>query len=155
MHSKPQNKRLYRSKSDQVVGGVCAGIAEYFAIDPVIVRIMFALAIFMGYGLIAYLVLWVVVPLEGTDKSVNIEGVIEQGAKDIEKKVDAFAEKIQNNRNINIWVGIFIILFGLYFLLGNFGFFNIFKYVRLDLLWPVILIIVGISLLLKHDRRNN
>lgn len=148
-------KKLYRSKSDQMIAGVCAGIAEYFKIDPIIVRIIFLLGLVTGYGIIIYFVLWSIVPEEGTDKSVNVERVVENGAKDIETKVNSFVEKIQSNRNISMWAGIFIILFGLFFLLGNFGFFNIFKYLRPDLLWPVILIIVGITLLLKHDRRDN
>lgn len=57
------NSRLYRSTTQKVFGGVAGGIAEYFNIDPVIIRVIFVLAlIFGGGGLIIYLVLWIAVP---------------------------------------------------------------------------------------------
>jgi phage shock protein C len=57
-------KRLYRSKKDQKIGGVCGGLGEYFNIDPTIVRIIFVvLALPGGFpGIIPYFILWVVVP---------------------------------------------------------------------------------------------
>ena len=57
-------KRLYRAaEKDSLVGGVCAGIAEYFDVDPTIVRLLWVLFIFgWGTGLLAYLILWIVVP---------------------------------------------------------------------------------------------
>lgn len=59
-------KRLYRSKRDKVLGGVCGGIAEYFEIDPVIVRLVWVLftLVSMGFGIIAYIVAWIIVPEE-------------------------------------------------------------------------------------------
>lgn len=57
-------KRLYRaSKNDSVIGGVCAGIANYFNIDPVIVRILaILLALLHGAGILAYLIAWIIIP---------------------------------------------------------------------------------------------
>ena len=57
-------KRLYRSKTDRKIAGVCAGIAEYFNIDPTIVRVIAVLLLLPGGlpGLIPYLILWVVIP---------------------------------------------------------------------------------------------
>ena len=56
-------KRLTRSSTDKKVAGVCAGIAEYFNIDPTLVRLIFVLATLMGGpGLILYIVLWIVMP---------------------------------------------------------------------------------------------
>jgi len=57
-------KRLYRaSKKDSIIAGVCAGIAEYFDIDPVIVRLIWVLAIFgWGFGILAYLLAWIIIP---------------------------------------------------------------------------------------------
>jgi phage shock protein C len=57
-------KRLMRSRNERVIAGVCGGLAEYFNIDPVLVRVIFAVVTLMlGTGLLAYLILWVVVPL--------------------------------------------------------------------------------------------
>jgi phage shock protein C len=56
-------KRLYRSRKNAMLGGVCAGLAEYFGIDPTIVRLIFVLLfLFGGHGLLIYLILWLVVP---------------------------------------------------------------------------------------------
>ena len=61
------NQPLARSSNDKFLGGVCGGIARSFGIDPSIVRIVFvALAIFgFSTGVIVYLVLWLVLPVEG------------------------------------------------------------------------------------------
>lgn len=57
------SKRLTRSSSDRMVAGVAAGIANYFGLDPLIIRLLFvALAIFGGGGIILYLVCWILIP---------------------------------------------------------------------------------------------
>lgn len=58
-------KRLYRSRTDTMLGGVCAGLAKYFTLDPTVVRLIFVLLfILAGQGLLIYLILWLIVPLE-------------------------------------------------------------------------------------------
>ena len=58
-------KRLYRSKDDRMISGVCAGLAEYIDIDPTIVRLLFVLGLFAGGATFwAYLVMMMVVPEE-------------------------------------------------------------------------------------------
>lgn len=62
-----QNKQLYRSRDQRMVGGVCAGLGEFFGIDPTFVRLAFvfgALAGWMGALLLTYLVMLIVVPEE-------------------------------------------------------------------------------------------
>ena len=54
-------KRLYRNQKEGKIGGICAGMGDYFNLDPVILRLAFLLLIFAGGG-IAYLVAWVIVP---------------------------------------------------------------------------------------------
>ena len=59
-------KRLTRSTNDRMVAGVAAGLAEYLEIDPVLIRLAFVLLTFAGGpGLLAYLILWLIVPEEG------------------------------------------------------------------------------------------
>jgi len=56
-------KRLVRSTTDKKIAGVAAGLADYFDLDPTIVRVVWLLAIlFAGTGLIAYLILWIALP---------------------------------------------------------------------------------------------
>ena len=61
-----ETKKLYRSRTDRKIAGVCGGLAEYFAVDPIIVRILFFILLLPGGlpGLLPYIVLWVVVPEE-------------------------------------------------------------------------------------------
>ena len=57
-------KKLYRSIKDRKIAGVCGGIAEYFDIDPTLVRIIWIFALFLGIfpALIAYIICWIVIP---------------------------------------------------------------------------------------------
>ncbi len=58
-------KRLYRSKTDRVLGGVCGGIAEYLGIDPVVVRLIWVVAsLFWGVGILAYILAWLIIPVK-------------------------------------------------------------------------------------------
>jgi phage shock protein PspC (stress-responsive transcriptional regulator) len=80
------SKRLYRSKTDKVLAGVCGGIAAYFNIDPVAVRAAFVLAVaFFGLSIWIYPILWVIIPEEG-GKS-KLQEMIED-AEIVEKKKD-------------------------------------------------------------------
>ena len=60
-----EGKRLYRSTKDRMVAGICAGLATYFKVDTTLVRLLFVIfALAGGPGLLAYIVLWIVVPEE-------------------------------------------------------------------------------------------
>jgi len=54
--------RLTRSETDKKIAGVCGGLAAYFGIDPTIVRVGAVVAALMGWGILAYIVMWIVVP---------------------------------------------------------------------------------------------
>ncbi len=73
-------KRLYRSRNEKLVGGVCGGLAEYFGIDPTWVRLIFIFfALLGGFALILYLIMWVVVPLRpAQDDSSHNSGNMNQ-----------------------------------------------------------------------------
>ncbi len=60
---KSQTKRLYRSGNKKLLGGVCGGVAEYFDVDPTLIRLPWALASFLwGIGILLYVVAWIIVP---------------------------------------------------------------------------------------------
>jgi phage shock protein C len=54
--------RLTRSTTDKRLGGVAGGVAAYFGLDPTLVRVAWVVAALMGWGLLAYVILWIVVP---------------------------------------------------------------------------------------------
>jgi len=83
-------RKLYRSEKDKVIGGVCGGLGEYFSIDPVIIRVIFVLlTIPGGGGLIAYLILYFVIP------PAPGEGAAPASVPDLENKVKAAAEELR------------------------------------------------------------
>lgn len=58
-------KKLYRSRNNRLIAGICGGLADYFNIDPIIVRLItLILVLSFGSGLIAYIIAWIVVPEE-------------------------------------------------------------------------------------------
>ena len=60
-----EKNRLYRSRSERWLAGVCGGIGDYFNTDPTVIRVIFVLAaLIMGGGLLIYLILWLIIPLE-------------------------------------------------------------------------------------------
>ena len=60
-----QANRLHRSLRDKIVGGVCGGLAETWGADPTLIRLLFFIFILLaGSGLIVYIVLWIIMPLE-------------------------------------------------------------------------------------------
>ena len=143
-----------------MIGGVCSGIAEYFNLDPVLIRLIFvALAVFGGAGVILYFIAWIVMPEQGAKKSTKnteISDAIKEVAEELEDVAkelkDEFDEvekeveievKIQSSSSGN-WLGIFLIFLGAAFLFRMFGWFH-FSWCEIWRFWPVILIIIGIS----------
>jgi phage shock protein C len=57
-------KRLYRSTKDVMLGGVCAGIAEYYNMDPTIIRLLWVILtlLSLGVGILAYIIAWIIIP---------------------------------------------------------------------------------------------
>ncbi len=68
-------KRLYRSNSNRILGGVCGGIAEYFSVDPVIIRLIWIVfTVIYGFGVFLYLIAWVIIPRSPEDHSPPNQG---------------------------------------------------------------------------------
>ena len=66
-------KKLYRSRKDSKIAGVCGGIAEYFNIDSTIIRLLAIITIFFGGGgVVSYLIAWLIIPLEPFDEESGI-----------------------------------------------------------------------------------
>ncbi len=151
------NKKLYRSVTDKMLGGVCGGIAEYFSIDPVIIRLAFVLAvIFGGGGILAYIILWIIIPQKPfIITPFNPENKANDNlADDEDEKItsnDLQSNMLYKNPNNNktVFAGVLLVVLGMIILISNFvpGF-----YFR-DY-WPVILIILGLAIILKAKNQN-
>ena len=56
-------KKLYRDRTEKMIGGVCAGLADYFDLDVTLVRLIFVVLLFTPlHGLLLYLILWIITP---------------------------------------------------------------------------------------------
>ncbi|HMO57660.1 MAG TPA: PspC domain-containing protein [Roseiflexaceae bacterium] len=77
--------RLERSRSERIIAGVAGGVARYFMVDPVLVRLGFVALIFTGVGVILYPVLWILMPLEGQRSGFGIAAGGQQQAADGEE----------------------------------------------------------------------
>jgi phage shock protein C len=64
-------KRLYRSKKERILGGVCGGLGEHLDVDPTVVRLVWAVIalLSLGTGLIIYLIAWIIIPEEGNPET--------------------------------------------------------------------------------------
>jgi phage shock protein C len=84
--------RLMRSRNEVIVAGVCGGLAEYFAIDPVIVRLIFVLVtLTSGIGLLVYPILWLVMPKSGATASGA--QLFPQDAEEWRRRAEAFGQE--------------------------------------------------------------
>jgi phage shock protein PspC (stress-responsive transcriptional regulator) len=151
---------FYRNKSKGMVAGVCAGLAEYFRVDPAVLRVIFVLwALSGGSGVMAYIVLWIILPDKATVGGPHQESV-RQNVAEIGAEARGLGRDLQgvfggkasadtgSNRRL-MWLGGFIALMGLVFLVDNL---HLFGWFQLEQLWPVVLILAGAVLLNRAVR---
>jgi len=151
--------KLYRSKKDCVIGGVCGGIAEYFDIDTTLVRLLAVLVFFFGgSGIIAYIIGWIIIPQnpngnteDNSENKGEIEGKIKKGADKADKKAEEnlSEERSKGNseKNRNIILGIILIIVGLVFM-GT-TFFPWITWIAWGTFWPVVIIVVGLVIMIR------
>jgi len=158
------DRRLTRDTKNAVLGGVAAGFADYFGVDPVLVRLVFILLTFLnGFGLVAYAVGWVIMPRR--EEVADAAGQAEQGrgpapAGRIVEKVRQAGERVAEELQRlpagagrgRVVAGTILIVLGLLFLLDRLSWWHWPQWARLSNLWPVILIAIGVSLILEAGR---
>ncbi len=152
--------RLFRSRTDRMIGGVCGGVGHYLAIDPVIIRLFFVLlALSSGVGVFIYLLLWIVVPYEGPSQSAIVE-TAHAGAEEMAERARVLGNDLHSavhtpNPQAGFIVGITLIALGVLFLFQNvLASFNIvwLRWLTFDNLWPLLLIVGGGVLLWRRTR---
>ena len=151
-------KKLYRSRTGSMIGGVCGGLAEYLEVDPTIVRLGFVLlGLFSGIGIAAYLILWIIMPYPDTGETSTAE-VIREGAEEIRDRAQEVAESISpslrqsQGPTANVVIGILLVGLGVVFLARTLNI-HWLRWLNAGTLMPIILIIVGV-LLLRGQRTN-
>ncbi len=141
-----QGKKLYRTVDDKVIAGVAGGLAEYFDVDVVIFRLLFVLLVlFGGGGLLAYIVMWIVIP----PKPVTYHYTGTPGAGPENQTAgpspspggqETHNPTVKKNgaSNASLIAGIILIVMGALFLINR-----LMPWVDLGNFWPVLLIFGG------------
>lgn len=151
-------KKLYRSRADRVIFGVCGGLGKYFDIDPVIFRILFVLLAFIdGVGILAYIIMAIVIPAE--DKSGSDGGrkdEVDEFADKVEKRAEDLAGEIKKSAvypsgNSKNALGIIIILAGLFLLAREF--FPL-EWVGRGIIFPLAVILLGFYIISKANKNE-
>jgi len=142
-------QRAYRLRKGKVIGGVCSGIAEYFDIDPVLLRIGFAVSFFMyGTGFLLYIILLIALPYKDEISEYSHE------TDDSETEKSSFENDYYNGSNRkakrNLVGGIVLIVMGLIFLAHNY-----IPEVDFSDLWPLVLVAIGATTIYNSMQRSN
>jgi phage shock protein C len=127
--------RLFKSRKDKMILGVCGGIAKYMSVDASIIRILWAVAgLFYGSGVLLYLIAAFILPYED-----EIDGSPDNSFEE---------DDIVDNENQKKVIGTILIVAGLFLLFRNFRFFF-----DMDIIWSGMLILLGFALIFK-ERSN-
>ncbi len=147
-------KRLTRSRSNYMWGGVCGGLGAFFQIDPTIVRMFFVLlTVAGGAGVPIYLAMWLIVPREDRLDAVDTQ------TGDIGARARLMGEEIHEaatrpNPSMTIYAGIALVLVGVIFLLRSLGI-SWLSWLNEGLIWAIILILGGAFLLSQATKRRS
>ncbi len=139
-------KRLYRIEKNKVLGGVCGGLAEYFDVDPVLIRVLFVV-LFFGWGisLLAYIILWIVAPKKSDIFIEKANNTCDE-AKTINYSDNRFKEiNLREIKNHRLFGGLILIAIGTLWLFSN-----IFEFFDLSIFFPILIILIGIFILLNN-----
>jgi len=127
-------KKLYKSTDDRMVAGVAGGLAEYFGIDPIIIRVLFVVSVLAGgAGIIAYIILMIVMPEQATTQSSS-------STKESEKAVI--------NDEANYTMGFILMALGVLLLIDQFTLFPVAK------LWPILLIALSLGIIFNGVKKK-
>ena len=158
-------KRLYRSRSDRMIWGVCGGLARYFDMNVTIIRVIAVLSIFLGsVGIWAYIILAIVVPLEDS-RATEPKDTIKENVEEMKETASELGRELRSGlardgepsaategrhhrRNV---LGIVLIVVGILFLLGNF---DLFWWFRWGTLWPLVIVAIGALIVFGTRRRS-
>lgn len=138
-----ENKKFERSSTNRVIGGVCAGLADYLNLDIALMRVLFVVAAFCGsFGFWLYIILWIVIP---SQKLLNFDNMQQE-----ESTIDITPDEKRGSSKGAIIISIILIVIGLIALMDNFLYIDwIWK------LWPVILIVLGVVIIINTQKNRN
>ncbi|MBN1440317.1 MAG: PspC domain-containing protein [Anaerolineales bacterium] len=152
--------RLVRSRTDRFLGGVCGGLGKYLGIDPTIVRLIFLLLLLtQGFGFLLYLILWILVPVEGGAEAVSgsVGDRLAEGMKGVGEDIRHVAQT--PHPQAGFWIGVGLIVLGVVLVAERvadmLGLEWLTAWMNWSALWPILLIVVGAALIIRGARKEN
>ena len=150
------NRRLFRSRSDSMIGGVAAGLAAYLNSDPALVRIVWAILVVVtgGAALVVYIVAWIVVPEEPVGPAEPIATTTDPVTGEVvtpagEPATAATSTYSGTSGQAGVVIGIGLVVIGLWFLLRDY-----LPEIDWSLIWPLVLVGIGALVLVTSMRRR-
>ena len=171
---------LLQRSQDRMIAGVCHGLADYFGVDPVLVRLGFVvLAALGGAGILAYVVLWIIMPPEGVSMMSGPAGVgqgfrtmaseMRDAGRDVRSSMQHDAQgpgdqaappppppppspsshHRHHRHGGQLFLGVFFLVLGTWLLLGNLG---LLDWASARYIWPGVLILLGLALMVNRLR---
>ncbi|MBI9048041.1 MAG: PspC domain-containing protein [Anaerolineaceae bacterium] len=141
------NRRLLRSQNNRILGGVCGGIGEYFSVDPIIIRLIFlALLFLVDISFWIYIILWVIIPSETQEVSIDFSERIRGMGDDVRTAVQ------EPKGNYTIYIGGALVLLGGSLLLKQY-IPNVFYYMD-KMTLPILLIAAGAFIFYRAIREK-
>ncbi len=141
--------KLYRSRSNRMIAGVCGGLGAYLKIDPIFIRLLFILLLFGSrFGFILYVLLWILVPEEGRETDYQGQSFGDR-VRSMGNDIQQAAASPHPQAGLIIGLGL-IIIGGILFIeqldLQWLSWWDV------DIFWPLVLIVGGMALLLRQIR---
>jgi phage shock protein C len=146
-------QRLYKSRKDKVLDGVCGGIGDYFNVDTVVIRVIWVLATIFsagGFGILAYLIAMLIIPRESDQRESTSVRHTNNTDDDATDEQQTYSGKRKNK--LSLLLGLLLIIFGGVLLLERFIGINLralFSEIQ-TYLWPLLLIGLGVFLLSRR-----
>lgn len=142
-------KQLYRDKQRASIGGVCAGLSDYFDVDVTLIRALFLVALFgFGSGVLLYIILWAVIPER---KFYNTAETVDYTVNDAGEANPVFeTKKMKKKNNESVIGGLILITLGVIFLADEFV-----PWFDFGKLWPLILVAVGAGILWNQNNNKS
>ncbi len=166
--------RLHKSKTEHLIFGVCGGLAEYFNIDPVLVRLAFVLLVFAsGVGILAYIILAIIMPKEETVATKQTD-IVRENLQSIRQDTVEVTQQIKDTvsgtssspqesapqaktaapsheERRRSSLALILIVVGIVLFLANLG---LFWWLEWGKYWPLLLVLLGIAIIAIRSRRS-
>jgi phage shock protein PspC (stress-responsive transcriptional regulator) len=151
------DKRLLRNTKNKLLAGVAAGIADYFDLDPNVIRFLFiVLTAFGGSGILMYLLLWLLLPSDMSEAN-DSRDTVKENVQQMKDVVKDFTDQIKKEQPQTMnekkgksqqYLGSILVILGILFLLKNLGLIDLYL---IQKFWPVLIIFLGVALVSQNE----